>query len=209
MFAKDMQPNGKISIMVDKLSFDSSISIIREDYILIDLIEVNEKIVNFPENIRADLIYFDENEKLFSWENVQIVPVKFKDGRKYHKINMPTEEGKKYNRRRHFRMYIGRNMRVDLKKASNSVSIMPLIKDISASGFCFIYNEPLEVGQRVVLYFDNNDNKVMSFSGKIVRIHYNENIDSNMYGCSLSDPSGVLGKAINIMQQKQINEKRR
>ena len=208
MEPKDIEAGHKISIIVDKLDFTSEIRFVREDYILIDLIVVNEKIVNFPDKIKTTMVYFGDDDKLYSWNNVLIVPVKFKDGQKYHKISMPMEEGKRYNRRRHYRMYIGEKMRVDIKTGSEKLSIMPIIKDISANGFCFIYDEELKVGQRVTLYFQPEGNKHVDFNGKIVRVQYNENLHSNMYGCVINDTSGLLGKIINTLQQKKISEKK-
>lgn len=209
MEPKDIQAGHKISIIVDKLDFNSEIRVVRDDYILIDLIVANEKIVNFPDKIKTSMVYFDDEDKLYSWSNIQIVPVKFKDGQKYHKISMPIEEGKKYNRRRHYRLYVGEEMRVDIKNGSEKLSIMPIIKDISASGFCFIYDEELEIGQRVTLFFQSENNKPVDYNGKVVRIQYNENLHSNMYGCVINDPGGTLGKIINAIQQKKLNERKK
>ena len=210
MDPKDIQAGHKISIIVEKLDFSSEIMHVRDGYILIELIVINEKIVNFPDNVNANMVYFDDNDKLYSWNNVQIVPVKFKDGRKYHKITMPVEEGKKYNRRRHYRLYIGEEMLVDIKNTADKKSIMPIIRDVSASGFSFIYKEELKVGQRVVLYFQQPEgHRRIAFSGKVVRVQYNENLDSNMYGCTINDPGGTLGKIINTIQQRKLNETRR
>lgn len=207
MLAKEIQEGQKIIIKVDKLEFSSEIRVIRDEYMLIDLIVINEKIVNFPPSVKVDMIYFGEEDKLYIWDNVSIVPVKFKDGNKYHKISMPIEEGKRYNRRRHFRMYIGEEMRVDVKKAGEKTSIRALIKDVSATGFCFIFDQEFEVGQRVVLHFEPPEGKRFEFPGKIVRIQYNDNIRSNMYGCIITDTSGTMGKLINSMQQKILNER--
>ncbi len=210
MDPKDIQAGHKISIIVEKLDFSSEIKHVRDGYILIELIVVNEKIVNFPDNVNANMVYFDDDDKLYSWNNVQIVPVKFKDGRKYHKITMPVEEGKKYNRRRHYRLYIGEEMLVDIKNTADKKSIMPIIRDASASGFSFIYKEELKVGQRVVLYFQQPEGyRRIAFNGKVVRVQYNENLDSNMYGCTIFDPGGALGKIINTIQQRKLNENRR
>ena len=210
MDPKDIQAGHKISIIVEKLDFSSEIKHVRDGYILIELIVVNEKIVNFPDNVNANMVYFDDDDKLYSWNNVQIVPVKFKDGRKYHKITMPVEEGKKYNRRRHYRLYIGEEMLVDIKNTADKKSIMPIIRDASESGFSFIYKEELKVGQRVVLYFQQPEGyRRIAFNGKVVRVQYNENLDSNMYGCTIFDPGGALGKIINTIQQRKLNENRR
>ena len=210
MDPKDIQAGHKISIIVEKLDFSSEIKHVRDGYILIELIVVNEKIVNFPDNVNANMVYFDDDDKLYSWNNVQIVPVKVKDGRKYHKITMPVEEGKKYNRRRHYRLYIGEEMLVDIKNTADKKSIMPIIRDASASGFSFIYKEELKVGQRVVLYFQQPEGyRRIAFNGKVVRVQYNENLDSNMYGCTIFDPGGALGKIINTIQQRKLNENRR
>lgn len=208
MDPKEMQPEHKVSVIVNKLDFNSEIRVVRDEYILIDLIVVNEKIVNFPNNVNVSMVYFDEGEKLFVWNDVKIVPVKFKDGNKYHKISMPIEEGKKYNRRRHFRLYVGEEMRVDLMKGPEKLSILPIIKDVSASGFCFIYQGELDIGHRVKLFFDSEEEKrQIEFSGKVVRVQFNENLNSNMYGCSIFDPAGTLGKLINGIQQKKLSEK--
>ena len=64
MDPKDIQTGHKISIIVEKLDFSSEIKHVRDGYILIELIVVNEKIVNFPDNVNANMVYFDDDDKL-------------------------------------------------------------------------------------------------------------------------------------------------
>lgn len=207
MLASDIEEGRNISIIVDKLSFDSQISIMREQYILIELILVDGKIVNFPPGIKTDLIYFDDESKLFLWENVSIKPVKFKNGMKYHKISMPSKEGTKYNRRRNYRLYIGEEMHVDVRKGVEKTAVKAVIKDVSASGFGFVDKGDYDIGQKVTLYYDAGGSKIFDFHGKIVRKKYIDNIKSNIYGCTINDTMGIMRKLVTAQQQKRLSEK--
>lgn len=207
MMAYEMEEGHKISIVVDKLDFNSQLSVIRDDYLLIDLIVVNSKIVNFPSKIKTDMLYYDNEGKLFLWEDINITPVMFKDGNKYHKIDMPANEGVKYNRRGNYRLYVGEDMKLDIRKGANRDTVTALIKDVSATGFAFVYKEDYDIGQKVTLHFDAGNGKIFDFPGKVVRKQYNENIKASIYGCTINDPMGIMRKIVASQQQKKLSEK--
>lgn len=207
MMASEMLEGHKISIIVDELNFDSQICIIRDEYILIELIVVDNKIVSFPPNIKIDMVYYNDDNKLFLWENIAVTPVMFKDGNKYHKVVMSSKEGQKYNRRGDFRIYVGEHMRVDIRKGTYRNSINTTIKDISASGFAFVNEQDFEIGQKVTLHYEAGRGKIFDFPGKIVRKQYMENIKSSIYGCSINDSTGLMRKIVASIQQKKLSEK--
>ena len=77
-------------------------------------------------------------------------------------------------------------MRVDIKNAADRASIMPLIRDVSASGFSFVSEKEFEIGQRVSLFYESDGGKVVEFTGKIVRSLFNDSRKNFVYGCLLS-----------------------
>ncbi len=207
MLASEMEPGHKVSIMVDELAFESELRVARDEYLLIDIIVVEEKIINFPESMKTSFVYYDENEKLFVWEQVSVVPVKFKNGNKYHKVVLPKEEGKRYNRRGNFRIFIGEQMKVVVKKSTERITLMPIIKDISATGFSFVYGGDFEIGQRVSLYYNFGEGRIIEFMGKIVRKQPKDDSKDVVFGCSINDPSGMMRKIVNAVQQRKLSEK--
>lgn len=207
MLPSEMKEENRISIVVDSLEFDSKIQIIKEEYILIKLIVIDEKILNFPEDIKVNLVYYAEDDKLYIWEDVVITPVKYKDGNKYHKINKPVEEGKKYNRRGNYRLFIGEEMNIDVRRGTEYVRNRVMIKDVSATGFAFLFNEEYEVGDKVILYFMSKNGKKLELPSKIVRKQFMENINTNLYGCAYDEQSDVMRKMINEQQQQAIKKK--
>lgn len=207
MLTSEMKEGAKISIVVDNLDFESEIKLLKEDYILISMIVIEDKILRFPKDIKADLVYYEEKDKIYIWEDVSIVPVKYKDGEKYHKIAMPAGEGKRYNRRSNFRMYIGKDMIVDVKVGMKWVTLKSMIKDVSATGFAFINNGEYEVGDRVTLYYETDTGKKIEFPSKIVRKQFMENLRSTIYGCEFGEPSDIMRKIVNEEQQKRLKDK--
>lgn len=206
MLTSEIKEGNKISVIVNKLEFDSEIQIIGDGYILAEMITVDGKIVNFPSEMKVNMVYFDDNN-LYIWENVSVSPVKLKGGNKYHKIDLPETEGKRYNRRGSYRLFIGKEMGIELKEGTKRTKKKILVKDISATGFAFIINEEYNVGLRVTLFFDMGNGKRIDIAAKIVRKQYAERTNSNLYGCRFLVPSDEIRKMVNREQQRIMQEK--
>lgn len=207
MLTSEMKEGNKISVVVGKFELESEIQIIRNEYILVTIMLIDDKIVKFPSDLKVDMVYYGDDNSLFIWENVALSPVKFKDGRKYHKIELPKTEGKRYNRRGNFRLYVGKDMSIEFKEGTSRKKKKTLIKDISATGFAFVNSEEYNIGLRVTLIYDIVSGKRLNLSGKIVRKQYLENINSTLYGCQFTVPSDEISKIISREQQRMIKEK--
>ncbi len=207
MLTSEMKEGNKISVLVNKFELESEIQIIRDEYILVTILLIDDKIVKFPADLKVDMIYYGDDNSLYIWENVVVSPVKFKNGQKYHKIDLPKSEGKRYNRRGNYRLYVGKDMSVEFREGTSRKRKKTLVKDISATGFAFLNNEDYDVGLRVSLIYDIVSGKRMNLSGKIVRKQYMDNINSTLYGCQFTTPSDEIRKIINREQQRMIKEK--
>lgn len=207
MITSEMKEGNKISVVVGKLEFDSEIQIVRDEYILVTMMLVDDKIVKFPSDLKVNMIYYDDNNTLYIWENVIVYPVKLKKGQKYHKIDFPKIEGKRYNRRGNYRLYVGKDMNIEFKEGTSRRKKRTLIKDISATGFAFMNNEDYDIGLRVSLIYDIASGKRMNLAGKIVRKQYMDNLNSTLYGCQFTAPSDEIRKLINREQQRMMKEK--
>ena len=86
MLTSEMKEGNKISVVVNKFELESEIQIIRDEYILVTILLIDDKIVKFPADLKVDMIYYGDDNSLYIWENVVVSPVKFKNGQKYHKI---------------------------------------------------------------------------------------------------------------------------
>lgn len=207
MLATEMKEGGKISIIVGRLDFSTEIEVIRDEYLLVRIIVVDKKIVSFPPGVKVDMVYFDEDNKLHVWENIKITAVKFKDGKKYNKIDMPKQEGKKYNRRSEFRLYVAKECCIDIKDGTKVSQIKVTVKDISANGFAFVSSEEYKIGSRVTLYYTLESGRNIDVTGKIVRSRFVEEQGIYIYGCELNATSDILRREINGIQQKKIKDK--
>lgn len=178
------------------MSFNSEVILIINNSILISPIVVNEQTVGFNDNCRINLIVKVEG-KVYLWDNVTVKLVKY-DGIIYHKIDI-NGEGKPYNRREAYRMYIGEDMPVYINTASGPLALYVLVKDLSETGVGFISKEELDVNRTIRLRIKDNST-IISLSGVIVRKEFLPHLDSFLYGCKFSEKNNKLG---NYMARKQ------
>ena len=82
-----------------------------------------------------------------------------------------------------------------------------MIKDVSATGFAFLFNEEYEIGNKVTLNFTSKSGKRLELPSKIVRKQFMENINTNLYGCEYNEPSDIMRKMINEQQQQDIKKR--
>lgn len=185
------------------MSFNSEVLLLHNNSIFINPIKVNERTIGFNDKCRINLIVKNEG-KVFLWENVEARLVKY-SGNIYHRISMQGE-GKPYNRREAYRMYIGEDMPVYINTAAGPHLINVLVKDISETGVGFITKEDLEVDRMIRLKLKDFNN-VIVITGAIVRKEYLPHLDSYLYGCKFNEKNDKLGKFI-ARKQGELLRKR-
>lgn len=185
------------------MSFNSEVILIINNSILISPIVVNEQTVGFNDNCRINLIVKVEG-KVYLWDNVTVKLVKY-DGIIYHKIDI-NGEGKPYNRREAYRMYIGEDMPVYINTASGPLALYVLVKDLSETGVGFISKEELDVNRTIRLRIKDNST-IISLSGVIVRKEFLPHLDSFLYGCKFSEKNNKLGNYIARKQGEALRKK--
>lgn len=171
------------------MSFRSETVDIDNFTVLVNPIKVNDKTIGFDENCIINLLYISDG-KLFVWNNIDIKLIKL-DGVVYHKI-IVKGEGKPYNRRSSYRMYIGEDMSLYINTPTGSTAITVLVKDISESGVAFITKEDLSIGRTFRLKLKDH-NRLINLSGIIIRKDYLEHLDSFLYGCKFNESNATLG----------------
>lgn len=185
------------------MSFNSEVILIINNSILISPIVVNEQTVGFNDNCRINLIVKVEG-KVYLWDNVTVKLVKY-DGIIYHKIDI-NGEGKPYNRREAYRMYIGEDMPVYINTASGPLALYVLVNDLSETGVGFISKEELDVNRTIRLRIKDNST-IISLSGVIVRKEFLPHLDSFLYGCKFSEKNNKLGNYIARKQGEALRKK--
>lgn len=185
------------------MSFNSEVSLIVNNSILISPIVVNEQTVGFNDNCRINLIVKVEG-KVYLWNYVTVKLVKY-DGVIYHKIDI-SGEGRPYNRRDAYRMYIGEDMPININTASGPVTLYVLVKDLSETGVGFISKEDLDINRTIRLKIKDN-HAVINLSGFIVRKEYLTHLDSFLYGCKFNEKNNRLGNYIARKQGEALRKK--
>jgi len=185
------------------MSFNSEVVSLHNDSIFINPITVNERTIGFNDKCRINLIVKTDG-KVFLWENVDVKLIRF-DGNIYHKITMQGD-GKPYNRREAYRMYIGEDMPIYINTASGPYLINVLVKDISETGVGFITKEDLDIDRMIRLKVKDFNN-IIPLTGVIVRKEYLSHLDSYLYGCKFNEKSDKLGKFI-ARKQGELLRKR-
>lgn len=193
----DVKCNGKT------MNFQSEISLVKDNYILVTGIKVNNQTVGFSDKCTINFLY-KEDGKLFLWENVNVKLVKY-DGDIFHKIEL-FGDGKPYNRREAYRMFLGEDMSIYVNTASGPTSLPVLVRDISETGVGFITKEELDVDRIFRLRLKDN-NTIISLSGVIVRKDVLSHIESNLYGCKFNEKNNMLIKYIARRQGEQLKGK--
>ncbi|TAH68864.1 MAG: PilZ domain-containing protein [Anaerolineaceae bacterium] len=185
------------------VSFNSEVLLIIHNSILISPIIVNEQTIGFNDNCRVNLIVKIEG-KVYLWDNVTVKLVKY-DGVIYHKIDV-SGDGKPYNRREAYRMYIGEDMPVYINTNSGPLALSVLVKDISETGVGFITKEDLDTNRTIRLKLKDN-NSVISLSGIIIRKEFLTHLDSFLYGCKFNEKNNRLGNYIARKQGEELRKK--
>lgn len=185
------------------MNFRSDIVQIKTNAIFINPITVNDQTVGFSDKCQISFLHYFEG-KINIWENVIVKLVRFGDNI-FHKIEL-YGEGKPYNRRESFRMYIGDDMPLYVNTAGGPTAIQVLVKDISTSGFAFITTQEIDQERIVRLKLKSNFS-FHSLSAVIVRKEFITHLDSFLYGCKFNEKYEFLGKYIAQKQGELLKKK--
>lgn len=187
------------------MNFKSEVTLIKNNSILVTSIMVNEQTIGFSDKYLVNFLYKSDG-KLFIWEKVSVKLVKF-DGGIYHMIEL-LGEGKPYNRRECFRLYIGEDMPLYVNTSSGPTALSVLVKDISETGAAIITKEEIDINRTFRLKFnDSTNNTIIHLSGVIVRKEFLDNLASYLYGCKFNEKNHKLGKFIIQKQADTLKKK--
>lgn len=185
------------------MSFNSEVLFIHNDSVFINPITVNDRTIGFNDKCRINFIVKIDG-KVFLWENVEIRLVRY-NSQIYHRI-IVHGEGKPYNRREAYRMYIGEDMPVYINTPQGPHLINVLVKDISETGVGFITKEDLDVDRMIRLKI-KDFNQIIVLTGVIVRKEYLPHLDSYLYGCKFNEKNDKLGRFIARKQGEHLRQK--
>lgn len=192
------------SIGHNSLNFNSRMVGINENNILVEIVRNDEgqPISLASEKITVDLSYFPDPEKPpFVWHEVKVNYVRM-NNTPFQQI-MQSSDGKKENRRGAFRLFVGET--AYLSVVDNPAAIPVILKDISTTGFGFIYQEDLPI-KKFCRISCTIDNQKIVLSGDIVRKQVAEN-GNTIYGCHMDRFSKELEKFINKKQREELKKK--
>lgn len=185
------------------MSFRSSVIDVINNSILVTTIKVNDQTIGFSDKCKLNFLYKTDG-KVYIWENVNVKLVKY-DGGICHKIDLFTE-GKPYNRRDSFRMYIGEDMPLYVNSATGPTAISVLVKDISETGVGFIAKDEIDIDRTIRIKLKDNAT-IINLSGVIVRRDFLQNLNAYLYGCKFNEKNDKLGKYIAKKQGEQLRKK--
>lgn len=207
MQIEDIPQGAKIEIEIKfnghSMSFHSEVNLIKNNSILISPITVNERTIGFDDDCLIHLVVNVE-DKVFLWKDLTIKLVRY-DNDIYHKIDL-NGEGKPYNRRDAYRIYIGEDMPVYINTASGPLSLSVLVKDISETGVAFISKEELDTERTIRLKIKDHFN-IMNLTGMIIRKEFLPNLNSYLYGCKFVEKNQKLGGFIARRQGELLRQR--
>lgn len=183
--------------------FNGIIAQIINNSVLTTPIKFNDQTVGFSDNCQIDFLYVYEG-KLYLWDNVTVKLVRY-DGEIYHKIDL-FGEGKPYNRRDSYRMYVGEDMSIYVNTASGPEALSVLVKDISETGVAFITKEELDLDRTIRLRIKDNA-VLITMSGVVVRKEFQKNLSAYLYGCKFNERNEKLSRYIAKKQSEALRKK--
>jgi len=173
-----------------------------EGEVLLDPCYLDDKLIGLSnkDGIEISLSWVVDN---LAWklQDVQISTVKVK-GEPYYRISTQIEAVKD-NRRGAYREFIGLDMRIN-RLNHDFEALTVHLKDISATGFGFLTNKEIEIGENIALKFQYDELSEL-LHGKVVRIQ--ENGRDFIYGCSITDEGKDLGRIMAQIQRNKQNDK--
>ena len=176
--------------------------------VLFEPIRKDQKILNVQsDQVDVDIMYMREDDKPILWKEAKMDCIRHK-----HKIYYASEaanEGREYNRRGAYRLYIGEEIHARIGHSGREKIVH--LKDLCNTGFAFIYKEELKDADGAFVYMTymaQYEKKVTEIAlfGKIVRTMP---LDDGrfLYGCALMKKNEMIGHYINQKQMEQLAKK--
>lgn len=185
------------------MNFRSKVVLVRDMSVLINSIKVGDQKIGFTNQCFIQFLY-KVNGKVYLWENVSVSLVKF-NGVVYHKVDL-MGEGKQYNRRNAYRLYVGEEMPIYMNTTSGLTAVTVLLKDISETGIGFISKDELNT-ERMFRFKFKNDKKVIDLSGMIIRKEYLEHLSTYLYGGKFGEKNPMLSNYIANCQSDELKRR--
>ncbi len=189
-----------------KFEFPSVMEFQKRGKVYFQPIRVGEKLLNVQnDKIIVNLMYTVAGSKPIMWGELDVKEEVYKK-QVFYTADMDTK-GKVFNRRGAYRQFVGAP--VFAKVGSGRAEIQVVLKDISTTGFSFVYREDLGDTSRslvVIPYVYRDDQEMfdLMLSGKIVRKQTMQD-GKILYGCALVKKNEVIAKFVNYMQKEQLN----
>lgn len=199
------------------LKIVSKIEYVNEDRIYVSLITGRGRPFQFVDGDQIEFIY-KEDGRLYRWEQVVGSIAKI-DGCYVHCFTT-SAEGKSYNRRNAFRVYVGYKTDAAIIKKQNDPVLMEqgdtetpevikrhveiMLKDLSEGGAGFYSNQELEFGD-MIRFAIQSDSMLIECVGHVVRKeHVMTELYSYFYGIGFTEVSKNISKHIFEMQRIQL-----
>ncbi len=200
----DLNQGDQVTLTVyageEQMVFKSTILNIVDNCVVIEPILVEGAILNFLKDMKIEFMAVHSGETPIFWKSVK-VEVKLFHDRNVHVISSGLP-GVKLNRRNYFRVYIGKNVKMNGGK-DGPMNVM--LKDISGSGFAVMLDKKstLELHKKIsVEYSDQSLQKYFELSGRPIRTEVTDSY--NVYGCVLDRHNPDLDSYLN---QKQMENR--
>ena len=213
MLLQEIEVGSKATILVrigsQTLAFDTIVQEPAEEGVLTEPIYRNDKLIGFKTKglIITVQICNLSDEKVYEFNNVEILNVKTKDGEIHHKM-IAKNPGKQINRRTAVRVWLGIDgvARVGVNRTAYNV----IVKDISVSGISFILHKDMGIdpGEMAHITFNDVDARTkFSLSAIIVRTAEMED-GRVLYGCRLNQESPAIAKYVTDKQREKLKASR-
>lgn len=196
MRIEELTPGLNVTFLVtingEFISFETKIQEVyaKKHLVLADPIYHNNKIVSFRgKNIIVDVLVKIGNKNPQLFKNVTVTTMRKPDNSLCY--NLATiAESKPYNRRQHFRCYVG--LPSVIQFGPNKAAQDAIIRDVSLSGFSVTCHKDMQISQNQIVhalfhdYIGELDERFsMHLYGLIVRSYELEN-GNIVYGCRLN-----------------------
>ena len=182
----------------------------KKKYILMTAILKEGKPISLKEShVNVDMTVSMPDAKPVLFSDVEITSVSTKDLGICYMVNAKTQ-GKEINRRKSFRCYMGFHVPM---KINNNISVSAvLLKDVSTSGFSFIYENKLDIGDLICVVIndkieDYNTEYSFNLLGRIVRKEDFKGKES-IYGCVIMNYPKDINKYITEKERQRIRKAR-
>ena len=186
------------------------IKTLKGDYVIVEPIRVEDKIVKFAADGVSYFLIGNHKEKPYLFEKVFVDKINLPLYGTAHIIRSEVE-GKRFNRRDYFRLWLGQHCNIALRGSKAQHDAM--VKDISSTGVGLIVKKEYEVnvGDAIEIQFNfekyNEHKEDYTFSlhtllGEVVRV-VDKNEKANLVGCKLTEGQEEVSKFIAQRQRER------